>query len=89
MASLHWPPVGMARLDAVDARSKLKPRVDPYWLKLSTGCVLGYRKMVAGSIGTWLARYRDAETGQRDKRSLGHFDGLPASPHGQGLRASP
>lgn len=69
----------MARLDTVDARSKLKPRAEPYWQKLSTGCVLGYRKMVAGSIGTWLARYRDAETGQRDKRSLGHFDGLPAS----------
>ena len=69
----------MARIDTVDARSKLKPRAEPYWVKLSTGCMLGFRKMTSGSIGTWIARYRDADTGVRGKRSLGDFDELPPS----------
>jgi integrase len=69
----------MTRIDTVDARNKLKPRVEPYWVKLSTGCTLGFRKMTSGSMGTWVARYRAADTGQRDKRSLGDFEDLPAS----------
>ena len=69
----------MARIDTVDARSKLKPRAEPYWVKLSTGCMLGFRKMTSGSIGTWIARYRDANTGVRGKRSLCDFDELPPS----------
>lgn len=86
MSNSVWPTIGpllahsgineriMARIDTVDARSKLKPRAEPYWIKLSSGCVLGFRKMTSGSLGTWVARYRDAETGKRDKRSLGSFD---------------
>lgn len=64
----------MARIDTVDSRSKLKPRAEPYWIKLSSGCMLGFRKMTSTSTGTWVARYRSADTGKRDKRSLGEFD---------------
>ena len=69
----------MTRIDTVDARSKLKPRAEPYWIKLSTGCTLGFRKMTSASIGNWIARYRSVDTGKRDKRSLGEFDDLPPS----------
>ena len=69
----------MTRIATIDARTKLKPGAEPYWVKLSSGCKLGFRKMTLASIGTWVARYRSADTGQRDKRSLGDFEGLPAS----------
>jgi len=69
----------MARIDTVDARTRLKPRTEPYWVKLSTGTTLGFRKMTASSIGSWVARYRNADTGERDKRSLGSFSDLPPS----------
>jgi site-specific recombinase XerD len=69
----------MAKIDTVDARTRLKPKAEPYWVKLSTGCTLGFRKMTPGSIGTWVARYRNADTGERDKRSLGEFGELPPS----------
>lgn len=61
----------MTRIDTVDMRNKLKPRDEPYWVRLSTGCMLGYRKMTAGSTGTWIARYR-ADT--PETRGLGFFD---------------
>jgi site-specific recombinase XerD len=64
----------MARIDTVDSRSKLKPRSEPYWVKLSSGCMLGFRKMTATSTGTWVARFRAQDTGRREKRSLGDFD---------------
>ena len=69
----------MAKIDTVDARTRLKPKAEPYWAKLSTGCTLGFRKMTPGSIGTWVARYRNADTGERDKRSLGEFGEVPPS----------
>jgi len=40
---------------------------------------LGYRKLTATSIGTWYARFRDAETGARPKVSLGDFAETPPS----------
>ncbi|PKO70415.1 MAG: integrase [Betaproteobacteria bacterium HGW-Betaproteobacteria-16] len=64
----------MARIDTVDSRNKLKPRAEPYWVKLSSGCMLGFRKMTSSSTGNWIARYRCADTGKRDKRSLGEFE---------------
>jgi len=69
----------MAKIDTVDARTKLKAKSEPYWVKLSTGCTMGYRKMTSGSIGTWVARHRNADTGTRDKRSLGEFAEVPAA----------
>ena len=66
-----------AKIDTVDARTRAKPRSEPYWVKLASGCMLGYRKLTAGSIGTWYARYRDPETEHRTKTSLGDFSNLP------------
>jgi len=66
------------RIDAVEARSRLKPRPAPYWHKLSNGCHIGYRRMTAGSEGTWLAQAYDSATQKQTRRSLGGFDHLPA-----------
>lgn len=68
-----------ARLDTVDARNRLKPRVEPYWTRLATGCHLGFRKMTSSSTGTWIAKFRDADEGRREKRSFGEFADLPPS----------
>lgn len=64
------------RIDTVEARSKLKPRTPAYWQKLANGCHLGFRKMSAGSEGTWLAQAYDAATRKQTRRSLGAFDDL-------------
>ena len=61
----------------VDSRSKLKPRRAPYWHKLSTGRHLGYRKMIAGGDGTWLAQAYDDDSKTQRRHSLGSFDELP------------
>lgn len=66
-----------AKIDTVDSRTKAKPRSEPYWVRLAGGCMLGYRKLTAASIGSWYARYRDPETGHRPKTSLGDFSALP------------
>lgn len=68
-----------AKLDTVTAREKLKPRREPYWQRLDSGCMLGFRKMAADSTGSWVARYRNAETGARSKQALGEFSDRPAS----------
>lgn len=69
----------MSKIDTVDARNKLKARHEPYWIKVSTGCHIGFRKMTPTSVGSWIARFRDAGTGAREKRSLGEFETLPPS----------
>lgn len=68
-----------AKLDTVIARERLKPRREPYWQRLDSGCMLGFRKMAADSIGSWIARYRNAETGERPKLALGEFTDRPPS----------
>jgi site-specific recombinase XerD len=52
------------------ARDKLKPRREPYWSRIAAGQHVGYRKTAAGE-GSWIARFRDAETEKREIRSLG------------------
>lgn len=69
----------MPNFTTVDARSKLKPRHAPYWVRSTAGCYVGFRRLTSGSVGTWLARYRDPETGKQSKHSLGEFEHLP--PH--------
>jgi hypothetical protein len=64
------------RLDRVTDREKLRPRNAPYWQRLDRGCMLGYRKLTAQSAGTWMARFTDAESGERPKKSLGEFGEL-------------
>ena len=65
------------RIDTVEGRSKAKPRSEPYWVRLSSGCTLGYRKLTPSSTGTWYARYRNVETGARPKVSIGDLAGVP------------
>ncbi|MCU0765005.1 MAG: tyrosine-type recombinase/integrase [Burkholderiaceae bacterium] len=64
------------RIDTVEARSKLKARRAPYWVRLTTGCSLGYRKLAPGSSGTWVARVYDPATRSETWRSLGGFEAL-------------
>lgn len=64
------------RIDTVEARSKLKARRAPYWVRLTTGCSLGYRKLAPGSEGTWVARIYDPATRGDTWRSLGGFEEL-------------
>src|SRR5580658_4651866 len=60
-----------AKLDTRSARSKLGARREPYWVVLSKGCALGYRKSPSG--GTWIARYRD-DAGKQHYNALGAAD---------------
>lgn len=63
------------RLDRVDARAKLPIRRDPYWMRLSRGRYVGFRRMTAGTAGTWLARLYDSE--KYVYESLGDFATVP------------
>lgn len=58
------------KIDSKTSRDNLKPRRPPYWHRLSPGCHLGYRKLEQGE-GTWIAKWRDHETGKRLEKSLG------------------
>jgi site-specific recombinase XerD len=74
-----FSPLLMPNIDTVIARSKLKARNEPYWQRMAIGCYLGYRKLTPSSTGTWIAGYRDSDTGIRTKKSLGDFSELAAS----------
>jgi integrase len=60
-----------AKLDTRSARIKITPRREPYWVVISKGCALGYRR--GGNGGTWIARLRD-DTGKQHYESLGASD---------------
>jgi integrase len=60
-----------AKLDSRSARTKLPARREPYWVVISKGCAVGYRKGSGG--GTWIARYRD-DTGKQHYNALGAAD---------------
>lgn len=64
----------MKRIDRVEVRAKLQIRRDPYWFRLSEGRYLGFRKMTAGSKGTWLARYYNGE--KYEHKALSAHDSL-------------
>ncbi len=66
------------RIDTVDGRNRLDPRTPPYWQKVTTGCHVGFRKMSAGSEGSWLAQAYDSSTHKQTRQSLGALDHLPA-----------
>jgi len=48
-------------LDRVADRARLTVRRDPYWQRLTQGRYVGFRRMSAGTPGTWLARFYDGE----------------------------
>lgn len=58
-------------IDSPNKRSKLQPRREPYWERLSKGSAVGFRKLESGE-GTWIARWRDDE-GKQKYRALGNF----------------
>lgn len=64
----------MPSIKKVADRERLKPRNAPYFDSLGRGRAMGFRKTVAASNGTWIARWRDPETGRQHTRSLGTFD---------------
>ena len=68
----------MPHIDKVSERTKLKPRREPYWAKVSKGAYLGFRKMAANSEGTWVARCLDEVTGKQQYRALGDLSPLPS-----------
>jgi hypothetical protein len=60
-------------INTVAGRSRLKPRREPYWLKIRAGDFLGYRRLDDG--GTWIARHRTDE-GKQAYKALGDFTDL-------------
>lgn len=65
------------KIDTVTARDKLKIRREPYWHRISKGCFLGYRKMMTGPGGSWIARALDEDTGKQSYHALGDFSDHP------------
>lgn len=65
------------RIDTVSARSRLKPRREPHWHKITKGCYLGYRKMAASGGGTWCARSLDSLAAKQAYKALGGFEEVP------------
>lgn len=55
-------------------RANLKPRREPYWRQLERGFFIGFRKSRDG--GTWLARWRDPDTGKQAYKPLGAVSDL-------------
>ena len=52
-----------AKIDTRSARAKLAKRREPYWVVLTQGCAIGYRKGKNG--GSWIARWRGPDGKQR------------------------
>ena len=59
-----------AKLDTRSARAKLPVRKSPYWMVITRGCALGYRKSAEG--GRWLVKY--VGNGVRKESTLGPSD---------------
>jgi hypothetical protein len=55
-------------------RLKIEPRKEPYWSKLGEGQFLGYYRPGSKAAGSWVAKWRDPETGVRKKTTLGQAD---------------
>ncbi len=55
------------KLDTPSARAKLAARKAPYWMVVTRGCALGYRRSAEG--GRWLAKY--VGDGVRQETTLG------------------
>jgi integrase len=69
--------MAQAKRDSLEARSnrlKLAARKEPYWSKLGEGQFLGYYRPGSKAAGSWVAKWRDIETGTRKKSTLGTAD---------------
>jgi integrase len=63
-------------LSRVGERERLKAQREPHWQRLRAGCFLGYRPSMRGSVGTWIARAYDEDTGKYRLKALGDFGAL-------------
>lgn len=63
-------------LSAVTKRNALAPRREPYWSIEATGRAVGFRKINAASVGTWIARAYDPDTRRNRYMALGDFADL-------------
>lgn len=61
-------------LDNRTNRLKLSPRKEPYWSRLGQGRSIGYYRPASKAAGSWVAKWRDLETGNRKKTTLGFAD---------------
>lgn len=61
------------KIDTVSARSRLKPRREPYWQRVSKGNYLGFRKATGADGGSWIARAFDDGTRKQTYHALGDF----------------
>jgi hypothetical protein len=66
----------MAAIDKAVWRRGARPRRAPYWKRITRGRFIGWRKLTAGSVGSWLARSYDGEGGY-PQRPLGDFGDRP------------
>jgi integrase len=67
------------KIDTVQARGKLKPQHDAYFVTISRGLALGYRRPSSASLGTWIVRVRDGATAATKRHSLGDYGEVPAA----------
>lgn len=58
------------KLNTRSARLKLPTQREPYWVNISQGCFVGYRR----GAGTWIARYYDKAARKYLFKSLGAAD---------------
>lgn len=64
-------------IQTVKQRAALKPRDEPYFVNVSRGRYLGFRK--SETIGTWVAKAYDSREKKKTKKSLGDLGHLPAA----------
>lgn len=63
-----------ASLENRTNRLKLEPRKEPYWSPLAPGQILGYYRPNSKAAGSWVAKWRNPESGDRRKETLGVAD---------------
>ena len=64
-------------IQTVAARTRLKPKREPYWSRINKGFALGFRKMSTSTSGTWILRTLESGTNKKTYKSLGDFSELP------------
>lgn len=69
--------MAQAKRDSLESRSnrvKLQPQKQPYWSKLVEGRFIGYYRPQSKAAGSWVAKWRDPETGARKQATIGAAD---------------
>jgi integrase len=63
-------------LESSTYRVKQPPQKQPDWSKLEEGRFIGYYRPISKAAGSWVAKWRDVETGARKQVTLGTADDL-------------